>query len=171
MTDILAKELHELVSGCAPYGEVQEWLLNAELDLLEQGRDLSSVLNWPNAEDSNRTVLMLAAVLDQSDVIRLFCQHGADCMALDGYWRSAFFAACAEGYQYVVEELAINCYHNKIGNRAVIGLNIEERSISGNTPLLAAVRHGHLHVVQYLVTDCGANVRDIIFLRKTQYIF
>jgi hypothetical protein len=40
------------------------------------------------------------------------------------------------------------------------GSSIEERNNNGTTPLLRAAWAGQLHVVKYLLTECGSKVRE-----------
>jgi ankyrin repeat protein len=110
--------------------------------LLRAGADVNA------ASPEGETALMIAARVGKVDALKLLLEHGADVNAQESWKKqSALMWAAGEGHTQAIAALLAS------------GANLQARSKAGFTPLLFAVRNGHLEAAKLLV-DRGAQPND-----------
>lgn len=92
-----------------------------------------------------RTMLSLASMHGQQDIVRLLLDYGADAETRDWCEKTPIMHASENGYLEIVELLA---------NR---GADIEARDKYGQTPIMHSARYGHEKVTRFLA-ERGANI-------------
>jgi ankyrin repeat protein len=110
--------------------------------LLKAGADVNA------ASPEGETALMTAARVGRADAVQVLLEHGADVNAQESWKKqSALMWAAGEGHAEAIAVLMAN------------GADLQARSKAGFTPLLFAVRNGHLAAARLLI-DLGAEPND-----------
>ncbi|XP_068240259.1 protein fem-1 homolog C-like [Palaemon carinicauda] len=89
----------------------------------------------------NSSPLKVACSRRRLDMVKVLVQNGADIEYTDHHPRTCRLLACFKGHSELVNYL--------LG----VGANLERKTLDGKRkhPLLAASRHGHDHIVEYLI--------------------
>lgn len=169
-----------LLTGCSepdrPSVPLYLALQRGDIDQLERhifwGSDIQALM-----PDGQRP-LQMAAAKGNVVVVRLLLKHGAAVDAADRNGRTAVEAAVLAGRTQVTDvllkhgasldadRLLLEAAREGNPDRDVVsylvkrGANLEVRDASGDTPLLLAVRGGHLRTARHLV-DRGADVNAL----------
>ncbi|EPQ14921.1 Ankyrin repeat and SOCS box protein 2 [Myotis brandtii] len=114
------------------------------------------------------TPLFVAAQSGQLEALRFLAKHGADINTQASDSASALFEACKNEHQLVVEFLlSQGADANKANKDGMLPLHVASKK--GNySPLLVAIRHGSLRIMQLLL-DHGANIDAYIATHPTSF--
>jgi ankyrin repeat protein len=92
------------------------------------------------------TPLFTACAYGHEDIVRYLVDHGANVSQRNEFGESPLHIACKCGHVPIVSFLA-----------ETVGVDLEEYSALGRTPLLTAAAEGHVNVIQSLIS-AGANL-------------
>ncbi|MCP4902675.1 MAG: hypothetical protein GY906_37400 [bacterium] len=116
-------------------------MLEESKNLIRAGADVKRVVR-----DAQRTPIMHAAGIGDSELVKLLVAHGADLRVKEGYFLSPLMEAVKGEYAEIVAILL----------RASADPNV--RNYGGASPLLVATKNGDVDTVRHLLS-AGANPR------------
>jgi ankyrin repeat protein len=116
---------------------------------------------------SGQTPLFCAAKEGHIEIVKYLLERGANPNATNHYGVSVLWIPCQRGLNEIVELLLANGANPEI---APSGIEAEERSISGWTPLYAAIKSRQYQVVKTLLIQGNANPNAVTSLGSTPFL-
>ncbi len=124
--------------------------------MIDHGANIYSQLNHP--ETNNETVLALAIELNVIEVIKLVHRQDKSDYSLDNLGNKALHLAALYSDLDAIQYF-LSCKND-----------INSKNIYGNTPLMLAIKSGHLEATEYLLQN-GANIDTLDNDGKTGFYY